>query len=292
MLPLLHAATGPYSFHWEFHPDVILLCVFVEAAYLYAITQLRGLASDGGRVSRGQVALFSGGVLSIYLVAGTPVHEISEQYLLSMHMFQHSVFMIVAAPLLVAGVPAWLWEAALRPRGVLPVARRLTHPLVAFSALNAVLVLTHMPRVVDYALYHHWFHFLVHAAVLLSAMLMWWPILSTVPSLPRLSAPLQMAYLFGQSLLPTVIAAFVTFADGAIYPFYENAPRIWGLTAETDQQIGGGVMKMMGSLILWGFIAWIFFDWYARDEKASKESRRDGVNEELDRLGLTAPPRL
>ena len=98
----------------------------------------------------------------------------------------------------------------------------------------------------------------------------------------------------GQSLLPTVIAAFVTFADGAIYPFYENAPRIWGLTAESDQQIGGGVMKLMGSLILWGFIAWIFFDWYARDEKASKEPHLDDVNEELERLGLSglsAPPR-
>lgn len=285
LLPLLHAATGPYQFHWDIHPDVVLLCIFVEAAYLYAVTQLRGAISDAGRVRRSQVLMFSSGVLAIYLVAGTPVHDISEQYLLSMHMVQHTVFTLIAAPLLLAGVPVWLWQALLRPRGVLPVARVLTHPVVAFTVFNAVTVFSHLPTFVDYALYHHWFHFVVHAALVGTAMLMWWPVLSDVPELPHLSAPLQMAYLFVQSLVPTVIAAFVTFADGAIYPFYEKAPRMWGLTAEADQQLGGGLMKLIGSLILWSLIAVVFFQWYAREQAEDKEPHWDDVEGELSQLG-------
>jgi len=288
-LPLLHVASGPYQFHWNIHPDVVLLCVFVEAAYLYAVTQLRDVISDAGRVRRSQVLMFSAGVLAIYLVAGTPVHDVSEQYLLSMHMVQHTVFTVVAAPLLLAGVPVWLWQALLRQRGVMPVARKLVHPVVAFSLFNAVMVLTHLPVAVNYSLNHHWFHFAVHATLVGTAMVMWWPILSEVPELPHVSAPLQMAYLFLQSIVPTVIAAFVSFADTAVYSFYEQAPRMWGLSPVEDQQLGGGLMKLIGSLIYWGLIAYVFFQWYNREQAADREPHWDEVAEELAEMGLTAP---
>lgn len=284
---LLHTATGPYHFHWSIHPDVVLLCIVLQVGYMYTVTQLRDLVSDAGRVRRSQVALFTSGVLALYIGAGTPIHDISEQYLLSFHMLQHSIFTLAVAPLLLAGIPAWVWQALLRQRGVLPVAKVLTHPVVAFSAFNGLFLITHMPFAVDYALYHHWFHFLVHAALVGTAMLMWWPVLSVVPELPRLSAPLQMSYLFVQSILPTVVAAFITFAEGAVYPFYERAPRMWSLTAETDQQIAGGIMKLIGSLVLWGFIAVVFFQWYNREQAAEQEPHWNEVEEELHELGLT-----
>ena len=75
----------------------MLLCIFLEAAYLYAVTQLRASVSDAGRVRRTQVARFSAGVLVIYLAAGTPMHDVSENYLLSAHMLQHSLFTLVAS---------------------------------------------------------------------------------------------------------------------------------------------------------------------------------------------------
>jgi putative membrane protein len=287
MLPLLHAASGPYQFHWNLHPDVVLLCIFVEAAYLYAVTQLRDLVSDAGRVRRRQIGYFSAGVFFIYAVAGTPIHDLSEQYLLSFHMFQHSVFVLVAAPLLLAGIPVWMWQTVLRVRGTLPVARVLTHPLVAFSIFNALLLLTHLPFMVNASLNHHVLHFWVHAALLVSAMIMWWPVLSEVPELPHISAPLQMAYLFLQSLLPMVLSSFITFADGAVYSFYENAPRVWSLTPEEDQQIGGGTMKLMGSVILWTMITFVFFRWYNREEAETREPKWDDVHDELELMGLT-----
>ncbi len=289
LLPLLHTASGPYQFNWPLHADVVVFCIFLEAGYLYAVTQLRDVISDAGRVRRKQVLLFSAGVASLYLVAGTPVHDISEQYLLSMHMFQHTVFTLVTAPLLLAGIPAWVWQAALRQRGVMPLAKRLVNPVAAFGIFNLLMVLTHLPASVDYSLNHHSFHFFVHAVLVASAMLMWWPILSVVPQLPRMSAPLQMAYLFVQSLIPTVIAAFVTFADGTVYTFYDRAPRMWGLTPVEDQQIAGGIMKLIGSLILWTFITIAFFEWYSREQRQDDEPRWGEIEEELHEMGLTEP---
>lgn len=292
LAPLLHMASGPYQFSWRLNPDVILLCIFLLAGYFYAITQLRDLVSDAGRVKRSQVILYCAGVLSLYLVAGTPVHDISEQYLFTAHMFQHTTFTMISAPLLLAGIPAWVWQAMLRPRGMMAVGKALTHPVVAFGIFNAVFVASHLPEVANYALYHHWFHGLVHVALVATALLMWWPILSNVLELPRLGPPLRMSYLFVQSLLPTVVAAFVTFADGAVYSFYEKAPRMWGITAVEDQQIAGGVMKLMGSLILWGFITVIFFQWHAKEE-AEQESPASWpeIEEELEALGLTGGQR-
>jgi putative membrane protein len=284
---LLHAGTTTTWWHWHLHPDVVLLCLFLETAYLYAVTQLRASVSDAGRVRRTQVASFSAGVIVVYLAAGSPMHDVSENYLLSAHMPQHTLFTLVAAPLLLAGIPGWLWQVPLRSRAVLAVARVIVHPLVILFVVNGVFLITHLPFAMDFSLSHHWFHFVVHVLLLATALLMWWPILSDVPELPRYSYPLQMAYLFAQSLIPSVLASFITFADTPVYSFYEQAPRLWGLGVVTDQQIAGGLMKVMGSLILWSFIGVAFFKWYNREASEAQEPRWDEVQEELDRMGLT-----
>jgi putative membrane protein len=218
--------------------------------------------------------------------AGTPLHNLGEQYWLSAHMLQHLLFTIAAPPLLIAGVPAWLWTWLLQRRVVFPVARVCTHPLVAFSVFNGLLVLTHLPPTVDLALHNGLFHFSVHATLVLAAMLMWWPILSPMPSLPRLSYPLQLSYLFVQSILPAVLASFITFSDRPVYEFYANAPRLFGVTPIEDQQIAGGLMKFIGSIVLWSFMTVVFFKWYGREESDAKEPRWDDVEAELTELGL------
>jgi putative membrane protein len=283
---LLHLDHGESSLYWHAHPDVIALCVGLLLAYWFAVTRLRAEFSDAGRVKRWQAAMFVAGVAVIYAVSSSPVHEIAEDYLASVHMGQHLAYTMIAPPLLIAGTPAWLLRAPLRNARVLRVARLITLPLVCFAAFNAVQVLTHLPSTVDFALTHHWSHPLVHVALVASALLMWWPILSPLDELPKLSYPLQMAYLFVQSLIPSVLAAFLTFSRHAFYSYYETAPRLWGLTPIEDQQFAGFVMKMLGSLILWGFIGYAFYRWYQHDQAESRDPQWDEVREEVLRLGL------
>lgn len=283
---LLHVARDEYAFRFDLHPDVILLCAALLVGYWYAVTKLRAGVSDAGRVKRSQVALFGLGVLTLYVASSSPLHEISEGYLASAHMLQHLLLTMVAPPLLLAGTPGWLVRAALRDRRAFTVARYLAVPLVAFAVFNAVQLLTHLPAAVDLSLRVHWFHFVVHAGLVLAALLMWWPVLSPSELLPRLSYPLQMAYLFVQSLLPAVLAAFLTFSDGVFYRFYAEAPRSFGLSTVEDQQFAGFVMKIAGSLILWAFIAVAFFKWYEKENALSQEPRWDEVQDELRRIGL------
>ena len=288
-MPLLHVgAGGPSWLDWALQPDVLLLCVALVAGYLYTVTQLRLRISDAGRVKRSQEVAFFLGVLVIYAASGSPLHDLSDRYLASAHMLQHILLMLVAPPLLLAGIPAWVWQALLRVRGAMPVARVLTRPLMALAVFNAVLLLTHLPSAVELEVRQWWFHLFVHSAQVGSGLLMWWPILSSVPELPRLSYPLQMGYLFLQSLLPSVAASFITFSDRVVYSVYADAPRIWGISPISDQQIAGGLMKLLGSVILWLFIAFVFFKWYAREEAEAQGPHWEEVQEELDRLGLTS----
>jgi putative membrane protein len=96
---------------------------------------------------------------------------------------------------------------------------------------------------------------------------MWWPIASPLPELPPLAPPMQMLYLFVQSLAPTIPASFLTFGRSPLYPVYATFPRIWDISALTDQLIAGLTMKLLGGAILWGVIAVIFFRWGAREER-------------------------
>ena len=244
-----------------------LLLGGVWVAYLVAV-QRHVPASTSERSDRGRrLTFFSFGMASLWLVADWPMHDLSEGYLYSMHMVQHLVFTLVSAPLLIVGIPAWMWRALLRPRPVLVVWRFLTRPVVALILFNGLLLFTHWPELVEASVGSEWVHFTLHALILGSAIVMWWPVLSPLVELPALAPPAQMLYLFVQSIAPTIPASFLTFGHTLLYPVYGTFPRIWGMSALTDQLVAGLVMKIVGGLILWGFIATIFFRWHAREAR-------------------------
>jgi putative membrane protein len=286
VVPLLH--TGEYGLlDWSLHIDALLLCGVLLGGYFYAIRWLRPKVSDAGRVKRPQIIYYTLGVAVIYLAAGSPLHDLAEQRLLSAHMFQHVLFTMVAPPLLLAGTPGWLARWLLKSTGLTAVTRFLTRPVAALIVFNAILVVTHLTLPVDLALRYHALHFFVHVVLVASALILWWPVLSPMPEIPRLSYPFQMAYLFTQSLLPVIVASFITFADRPVYRFYAEAPELWGISAVEDQQIAGGVMKVLGSLILWGFITWAFYRWYTGERAKEREPYWEDVQTELEEMGIS-----
>jgi putative membrane protein len=100
---------------------------------------------------------------------------------------------------------------------------------------------------------------------------MWWPILSPVPELPRIPYPGQMLYLFLLGLPMSLTGALITLSDGVLYPFYAAAPRVWGLDALADQQIGGLLMWVPGALALWGAMTVVWFRWSAWEARGEAE---------------------
>ena len=260
---------------WHLHLDVWLVLGSVVAAYLLAVRRHdrdRPVGEDATEPRKVRLFLLGMGVL--WLGADWPIHDLAERYLFSMHMVQHTLFTLVAAPILIAGTPAWMLRRLLRPRAVRRVWTFLTRPVPALVFFNGVLFFTHWPAVVEAGVTDELTHFALHALLVGSAVVMWWPVVSSLPEMPALPAPGQMLYLFLQSLAPTIPASFLTFGTQALYPVYVSFPRIWGMGALTDQLVAGLIMKIVGGLILWGVIAAVFFRWGNREQRDGWDALR------------------
>lgn len=290
---LAHASASESAWAFHAHPDVWLVVGVVGAAYWWAV---RRTPAGEAPVTRRQAVLFSLGLLALWVHGDWPVHDLAEDHLLFVHMLQHAGFQLIAAPLLLLGLPGWLFRRLFDGRRVL---RFLVRPLVAGLLFNLVVVLSHWPAVVNTVLEVHPLHLGVHVVLFAAAVLMWLPVLNLdrAPSLPQLRDPARMVYLFLQSVLPTVPASFLTFAERPIYRYYADAPRVLGLSAVDDQQLAGALMKIYAGSILWGVIVVMFFRWYARDQRASAAARRsdvltwEDVEREFERSPAPSSPR-
>ena len=254
----------PFHIHWDVLGFVGALLIF----YVYGIRVLaaRYAPASEPAVTRRQIAWFTFGIAAFLAVETWPFHDIGEQSLYTFHMIEHLVLALVVPPALLKGIPWWLMRFAVRP--ILPVLKVMTKPLPAILFFNAVLAFIHVPNVLEAMLSSEGVHFLFHMLVLVSATIMWWPVIGPIPDLPKLEPPYAMGYLFVQSLVPTIPASFMTFATDVTYKVYEGFPRLWGLDAQTDQLIAGLIMKIGGGLVLWTAITVIWFTWAAEEERA------------------------
>ena len=199
------------------------------------------------------------------------LHDLSDSYLFSAHMVQHLLLAFVVAPLMIMGTPGGMLRPAARAAAAsAPVARWITAPTRCFAIFNVVVAGWHLPPLYNYALAHHPVHIVQHLMFLAASVLMWWPVLSPLPELPRLSYPGQMLYLFLMSIPMAIVAVYIVVRGRVLYPMYASAPRIWGITPMNDQLIGGLIMWIPGGLFFYTIISVVFFRWQQRDGVESR----------------------
>ena len=258
---LAHAARlghSPWALHM--HPDVVIVMAAIAAGYIIAA---RRYVPAGEELSIRHRRCFWAGFALLWVFSDWPVHDLAEGVSYTVHMVQHLVLTFVVPPLVLLGIPTWMARAVLRP--VLPVVRFLTKPVLALVVFNAVVVLTHWPVMVTAAVDSGAAHLAQHVLLVVAALFVFWPVFSPLPELPRLPPLFAMVFLFFQSLLPTVPASWLAFAEHPPYHAYEAFPKLWGMTAGEDQQLAGAIMKVGGGLILWTYIVVIFFRWAAAE---------------------------
>ncbi len=268
---------------WVPHPEVWLLVGAIAAGYAVAVNRLGPRLAPTGSpvVTRFQITTFSAGLLAMWVASDWPIHDLAEHYFFWVHMVQHTTYAIIAAPLLLMGTPCWLARWLLSPRWLMKSVRYMSRLIPATLLFNFVIILTHIPVVVDASLRNGLLHFSLHALLLLSSLIVWMPLLSPLPEVPRLQPLARMLFLFLQSVVPTVPASFLTFGDHPLYKFYETVPRLWGISALDDMRFAGLIMKVLVGFSLWITITVVFFRWHNAEEKSSSARRR--VSRDLDR---------
>jgi putative membrane protein len=247
---------------WDLHPSVLVGLAALGGLYVFW---------GGLRAPRRRVAAFAAALAVLGLALNGPLHNLSDDYLFSAHMAQHLVLMLVFPPLLLYGTPAWVVRPLVRPRAVRRFARWATRPLAAGAIFSVPMTLWHFPQFYEAALEHHGLHVVQHLVFIATAVIMWWPVLSPVPELPRAGYLGQLVYLFALGLPMSLAGALITLAEHVLYPFYAAAPRVAGLTPLADQQLGGLLMWVVGTMYLWGAATVVWFRWWVRDARGDAE---------------------
>jgi putative membrane protein len=274
----------PWS--WQPHPEVWALLAGLALAYWWAVTRIGPQATRPGEavVTRRQVGWFVAALFTLWVAADWPVHDLGEQYLYGVHMGQHLLLTLIVPPMALLATPTWLARMLVGDGRGYRVLRRLARPVGATIIFNGVVVFTHWPAVVNASVANGVLHYGVHVVVVATALLMWLPVAGPLPEL-RLSLPSQMGYLFLQSIIPTVPAGWLTFADGIVYRAYDVVPRVFGLSIAHDQQMAGMLMKIGGGFFLWTVITVLFFRFSTSEEL---DDRSSGVP--LDRRAPVRTP--
>jgi putative membrane protein len=234
-------ASSPWSFHLA--PG--------EIAIVAVLAGLGVLAFRAERPSRTRATAYIAGVALTAAVLLTPVSTVALDYLLAAHLFQNVALAEWVPLLLVLGVAPPLAERLTAN----PVARRLTHPFVALPLWLVSYAVWHVPAVYDAALRNHGLLALEHVSYLATGLLLWWPVVHDAPH--RLSNAARAVYLFAAFILASPLGLLLTFLPEPVYGFYEEAPRLWGLSPLADQQLAGVIMA--GSEAIVFFAAFAFF---------------------------------
>ncbi len=247
-------------YSWQLEPSVIAGIGLV--AILYGVT-----VALPRRCTVAQGASFAAAMAVLFVALQSPIDTLGDRYLLSAHMLQHLLLVLVVPPLLIYGLPAEVVQPISRVPVLASVARVLTRGPVAFGVYNGVFAIAHVPALFDLTLRSQGAHIAEHLIFIGVGVLAWWPVLSPLSALPRLSYPFQMLYLFLQTLPCSLVGALLTLSGDVLYSPYAHAVRVWGTTPIADQQIGGLEMWIGGSLFYFFAFMVVFFLWARHDEQ-------------------------
>ena len=259
---------------WAWRPHLEVWALILAALGVgYYVKRVLAPAVPGGagEITRKQKISYLLALAFLWLASDWPVHDISEEYLYSMHMIQHLLITLVVPPLLLLAVPNWLAMRIVDIRN--PWTKRLLHPVFVGVLFNGVVAVTHLPPVVNLSASNGLFHYTVHLVLFVTALGMWMPVCGPLPSL-RLQPFGKMFHLFAMSVLPTVPAGFLTFAQSTLYEAYDKQVRLWGISVSVDQQAAGLIMKIAGGAYLWMLIAVIFFRWSLGQQRRDSALRQ------------------
>lgn len=213
---------APSSFTWE--------PLFVAAAMIAAVAYAR--AAWLHRPPLHRILLFALGLALIVAALASPLETIARHYLLVIHLLGNVMIADWAPPLLVLGL-----TPAMRTR-IAPRLTRVSRPWIALPVWLTVWYLVHLPSFYDYALRHTWALYVEHALLIAAGLLFWWTLFAA-----GLSTPAALVYLFVALIGSMFLGLAFMFSASAFYSFYEQAPRLWGLSPQKDQNLGGILMN-------------------------------------------------
>jgi putative membrane protein len=242
---------------WSFPSYVTAINILMVFVYVRGWQALR--AAMPYRFTAWRLISFVSGIAALEIALASPIDTL-DPFLLTSHMLQHMILMMIVPPLILLGDPAipllhgmplWASRDVLGPVLSWPplqrLGRRLTHPVAAWLLMAIAMLGWHVPAAYEFALRSPGWHEIEHACFLVVSVLFWWPVVQPWPSRPQWPRWTMPLYLLLADFVNSALSAFLTFSDRVLYPWYAAVPRLGGFSAQSDQVAAGVSMWVIGS---------------------------------------------
>jgi putative membrane protein len=267
-VPAVSLVAASPNASWSVDPGALILLAALTFVYVR-----RWRACDA---SAGRLVSFLSGILVAAIALFSPVDSLGEDLFL-MHMVQHILLLDIAPILCILGLTRVLLRPIARPLLRLErAAGPFAHPVFAIALYVGSMWVWHIPALYDLALEHPVAHVVEHTFFTFAGALYWWHLLSPIRS-RHLAGMGPVIYMAATKVLVGLLGIGLTFAPDALYAFYEDQPRYWGLSAGTDQAVGGLIMATEQSIIMG--IALVVLFVRALSESEREEQRRERYGE-------------
>jgi cytochrome c oxidase assembly factor CtaG len=266
---------------WTFDPLQLAPIVLVGIAYA---VRARTLARRGQPVPAWRVALFTLGLALLVVAVASPIDRIGEEELFAFHMGQHLLIGDLAPLCILAGLTGSLLRPILALPGVMRL-KVLANPFVALPIWTANLVLWHLPFLYEGAVENSALHAVEHTAFFSAGIVLWLPVLETLPAPEWFGTGAKLAYIVCVRLVATVVGNVFVWAGSAFYDVYADGDAFLGLSPSADQGLAGSLMMLEGSIVTVVALAWLFLR-MAQEGEVRQELIEKGVDERTARRAV------
>jgi putative membrane protein len=266
---------------WTVDPLQLAPIALIGVAYA---VRARTLARRGQPVPGWRIALFALGLALVVVAVASPIDRIGEEELFAFHMAQHLLIGDLAPLCILAGLTGPLLRPILALPGVMRL-KVLANPFVALPIWTANLVLWHLPVLYEGAVESSALHALEHIAFFSAGIVLWLPVLETLPAPEWFGTGAKLAYIVGVRLVATVVGNVFVWAGSPFYDVYVDGTEYLGLSPEADQGLAGSLMMLEGSIVTVVALAWLFLR-MAQEGEIRQELIEKGVDERTARRAV------
>jgi putative membrane protein len=266
---------------WTLEPLQLAPIVMIAVAYG---VRARTLSRRGQPVPGWRIALFALGVALLVLAVASPIATIGEEELFSFHMAQHLLIGDLAPLCLLAGLTGPLLRPILALPGVMRL-RVFSNPFVALPLWTVNLVVWHLPFFYEAAVRHSAVHALEHISFFSAGIVLWLPVLETLPAPEWFGTGPKLGYILVVRLVATIIGNVFIWGGSPFYDVYDTGDDYLGLSANADQGLAGSLMMLEGSIVTVVALAWLFLR-LAQEGEVRQELIEKGVDERSARRAV------
>lgn len=291
-----------FGFQALWSPVMIGVLVFLTILYFLITVKWRNDFKVSEPLKKKEAAYFLSGIVLLYIVKGSAI-DLMAHIMFSYHMVQMAFLLLLVPPILMKGIPWWVWKVVIELPAVRKVFPILTKPLLSLIVFSGMFSFYHIPLIFDYIKLDEGLHGTYTFILFLSAIFMWWSIVDIKGVSGRLHGLKKIGFIIASAVLITPACALIIFTGTPLYETYTNSD-VWlkamelcvpastlaglslsgpelfsNMTPLADQQLGGILMKIVQEIIYAVFLMSIFSKWYKNEQDNAEEITQKALDD-------------